>query len=156
MIDLFWKFNSNKGRLIDCAYEYYLEDPVKAELIIACSVYLIPEKDTLENRPTKSSTLCFSRIEIQLPSLQQQMEADMRIIPHLHWTLNFEYDSICYVGKWHCVNTISEILCNIINNGIEKSLHKDKYTLPSCPWTCKHPWRETMLKSIESLHSHWV
>ena len=69
---------------------------MEAELTIVCSRYLIPwryEEDTWENRSSKSSAECFSSIEIQLPSLQPETEADMRIIPHLYWALNFEYDS---------------------------------------------------------------
>ena len=71
-----------------CAYEYYLEHPVKAEVTIVCSRYLISKEDTWENRLAKSSTECFSSI-----TLQQETEAYMRIIPHLYWALNFEYDS---------------------------------------------------------------
>ena len=36
---------------------------------------------------------CLSSIEIQLPSLLEETEANMRIIPYLHWALSFEYDS---------------------------------------------------------------
>ena len=36
---------------------------------------------------------CFSSTEVQLPSLQQETEADMMVIPHLYWALNFECDS---------------------------------------------------------------
>ena len=57
------------------------------------SGYLIPKENTWENRPAKYSAECFSSIEIQLPLLQQETEADMRIIPHLYWALNFENDS---------------------------------------------------------------
>ena len=78
---------------MDCAYENYLEHPMKAELTIVCSGYLIPKEDTWENRSAEFSAECFSSIEIQLPSLPQETEADMRIIPHLYWALNFEYDS---------------------------------------------------------------
>ena len=66
---------------------------MKAELTIVCTGYLIPKEDTWEYRPAKSSAECFSSIEIQLPSLQQETEADMRIILHLCWALNFECDS---------------------------------------------------------------
>ena len=51
------------------------------------------KEDTWENRPAKSAAEHFSSIEIQLPSLLQETGADMRIIPHLYWALNFEYDS---------------------------------------------------------------
>ena len=64
-----------------------------------CSGYLIPKEDTWENRPAKSSAECFSSIEIQLLSLQQEMEADMRIIPHLYWALNFEYDTFVVLAN---------------------------------------------------------
>ena len=84
--------DSYKRKFIDCAYEYYLEHSMKAELMIVCSGYLIPKEDTWENRPAKSLAECCSSIEIQLPSLQQEMEADMKIIPHWYWALNFEYD----------------------------------------------------------------
>ena len=40
MMDSFWKSDSNKRKLIDCAYEYYLEHPIKAEHTILCSGYL--------------------------------------------------------------------------------------------------------------------
>ena len=66
---------------------------MKAELTIVCSGYLIPKKDTCENRPAKSPAECFSSIEIQLSSFEQETEADMRIIPHLYWASNFEYAS---------------------------------------------------------------
>ena len=59
-MDSFWESDSNKRKLMDCAYEYYLEHPMKAELTIVCSGYLIPKKDTSENRPAKSSAECFS------------------------------------------------------------------------------------------------
>ena len=84
MMDSFWKSNSNKRKLIDCAYEYYLKHPMKAELTIVCGGYLIPKEDTWGNRPGKSSAECFSSIENQLPSLQQETKADTRIIPHLY------------------------------------------------------------------------
>ena len=85
MMNSFWESDSNKRKLIDCAYEYYLEHPIKAGLTIVCSGYLIPKVDTWENRSAKSSAECFSNsIEIQLPSLQQKTEADMRIIPYLY------------------------------------------------------------------------
>ena len=51
----------------------------------------IPKDDKWKNSPAKSLAECFSSIEIQLPSLQQETEAGMRIIPHLYWALNFEY-----------------------------------------------------------------
>ena len=54
-------------QLADFAYECYLEGPVKAELTIVWRGYLIPKKDTWENRPAKSSAEYFSSIEIQLP-----------------------------------------------------------------------------------------
>ena len=66
---------------------------MKAELTIVYSGYLIPKENTWENRPAKYSAECFSSIEILLPLLQQETEADMRIIPHLYCALNFEYDS---------------------------------------------------------------
>ena len=48
------------------------------------------EKRYMGNRPAKSPVECFSSMEIQLSSLEQEMEADMRIIPHLYWASNFE------------------------------------------------------------------
>ena len=54
IMDSFWESDSNKRKLTDCASEYYLEHPMKAELTIVCSGYLIL-KDTWENRPAKSS-----------------------------------------------------------------------------------------------------
>ena len=59
MMDSIGESDSNKRKLIDCAYEYYLEHPMNAELTIVCRVYLIPKEDTWENRPTKSSVECF-------------------------------------------------------------------------------------------------
>ena len=47
----------------------------------------------MENRPAKSAAECLSSIDIQLPSLLQKTEANMRIIPYLYWALSFEYDS---------------------------------------------------------------
>ena len=48
--DLFWESVSNKRKFIDCAYEYYLEHPMKANLTIVYSGYLLPKEDTWENR----------------------------------------------------------------------------------------------------------
>ena len=45
MMDSYWESNSNKRKLVDCAYEYYLEHPVKAELTIGYSKYPIPKAD---------------------------------------------------------------------------------------------------------------
>ena len=151
MMDLFWEFDSNKRKLIDFAYEYYLEHPMKAELAIVCSGYLIPKEDTWENRPAKSSAECFSSIEIQLPSLQQETEADMRIIPYLYWALDFEYNSLVVLTNGSDVLVLLLRYCAIFlrmklknlyikigtGTNIEESLHKDwdrdKYMVPSCP-----------------------
>ena len=46
MMVSFWESHSNKRKFIDCAYEYYLEHPMKAELAIVCSGYFIPKEDT--------------------------------------------------------------------------------------------------------------
>ena len=69
MIDSFWESDSNKRKFIDCAYEYYLQHPIKVELTIVYSNYLIPKEGTLVNKPAMSSAECFSSTEIQLPSL---------------------------------------------------------------------------------------
>ena len=74
----------------NCAYEYYLEHPMKAELTTVCSGYIIPERRLMGKWSLGG---CFSSIEIQLPSLLQEAEADMRIITHLYWALSFEYNS---------------------------------------------------------------
>ena len=79
-------------KLIDCAFEYYLKHQMKDKLTIVRSGYPVPKEDTWENRPAKSSTKCFNSTEIQPPSLQQETEADVRVIPHLCWTLNFAYE----------------------------------------------------------------
>ena len=82
----------------------------------------------------------------------------MRIIPHLYWALNFEYDAFVALTNNTDVLVLLPRLCNILKNQIEKSLIKDwdKHTVPYCPWTCKHLWRETVPKPIESSHIHWV
>ena len=72
MMDSFWESKSSKRKLIDCAYDYYLEHPMKAKLTIVCSGYLIPKEDTWENRPVKSLADCFSSIEIQPPLRQPE------------------------------------------------------------------------------------
>ena len=46
MIESLWKSDSSNRKLIDCAYEYYLEHPIKAKLTLVCSGYLIPKEDT--------------------------------------------------------------------------------------------------------------
>ena len=47
IIDSFWESNSNKRKLIDSAFEYYLEDPIKTELKIVYSEYPIPKANIL-------------------------------------------------------------------------------------------------------------
>ena len=93
MMDSFWESSWKRRKPIDCACEYYLEHPMKAELKIVCSGYLIPKEDKWENRSANSLAEYLSRVEIQLPLLQQETEADMRIIPHLYCALKFDYDS---------------------------------------------------------------
>ena len=150
----FGNFDSNKRKLIDCAYEYYLEYPMKAELKIVCSGYLIPKEDAWENSQNVLVSLRFSYHHF---NRRRKQEDNSSYILGLELWIWF----ICCVNEWHwCVCTTSAILCNILKNEIEKSLHKawdrGKHTVPSCPWTCKRPWRETMPKPIEGSHSHWV
>ena len=59
----------------------------------------------------------------------------MRIIPHLYWALNFEYDAFVALTNNTDVLVLLPRLCNILKNQIEKSLIKDwdKHTVPSCP-----------------------
>ena len=133
---------------------------MEAELTIMCSGYLIPKEDTWENRLAKS-TECFSSIEIQPPSLQQETEADMKIIPQFILGLNFEYDSVVVLTNDTDVLVLLLRYCAIffimkLKNLYIKIWDRDKHTVPSCPLTCKHPLRETMLKPIESSHNHWV
>ena len=47
MIDSFWESNSKKRKLIDSAFEYYLEHPMKTELAIVYSEYPIPKANML-------------------------------------------------------------------------------------------------------------
>ena len=111
----------------------------------------IPKDDKWENSPAKSLAECFSSIEIQLPSLQQETEADMRIIPYLYWALDFEYNSLVVLTNGSDVLVLLLRYCAIFlrmklknlyikigtGTNIEESLHKDwnrdKHTVPSCP-----------------------
>ena len=59
----------------------------------------------------------------------------MRIIPHLYWALNFDYDAFVALTNNTDVLVLLLRLCDILKNQIEKSLIKDwdKHTAPSCP-----------------------
>ena len=88
-----------------------------------CSGYFIQKEDTWEIRPEKTSSECFSSIEIQLPSLQQETEADMRIIPHLYRALNFEYDSFVVLTKGTDVSVLLLRYCGIFLRKKLKNLY---------------------------------
>ena len=51
MMGSFWESDSNKRKVIKFTYEYYLEHPMKSDLTIVSSGYLIPKEDTWENSP---------------------------------------------------------------------------------------------------------
>ena len=78
-------------------------------------------------------------------------EADMRIIPHRYWALNFEYDSFVVLTNDTDVLVLLLRYCAIFLRMKLKNLYKKIGT-----GTCKHPWKETVPKPIGNSHSHWV
>ena len=91
MMVSFWESDPNKRKLIECVYEYYLEHPIKAELM--GMIHWKIDHQSLRQNVLVTWRYLHGNIEIQLPSLHQETEADVRIIHDLYWALKFEYDS---------------------------------------------------------------
>ena len=89
MMDSFWESESNKRKLIDCAYEYYQSHPISESLNVVCSGYLNSSDDI---REAKSSSDNIGTLE-ELLALPQEAEAAMRIISHIYWALQNGYNS---------------------------------------------------------------
>ena len=109
-------------------YEYYLEQPMKAELF---------EMDTSFRKMMHRKLATISSI-----GDESRYEDNSSFILGFELWIWF----ICCVNQWHwCVGTTSATLSEIFTYKIEKSLHKDwdidEHTVPSCSWTCKDPWR---------------
>ena len=76
IMDSFWESDVNKRKLIDCAYEYYQDHPIRRELTIVCSGYFVPTDDKWGKVPVKSTAEGFSDLEIQLSSFPHVSSRD--------------------------------------------------------------------------------